>query len=200
MLILYSGLQSNTTSSTLLLRLFQLWSLWDIGWLLCPYHQCCEFTYLFFKISLLSVTVRYSRFILNISYLNPRIDISPRRSNSFYCVLVARPSQQKEQKLVYIPRQIWHWSTEWSRAKANRVLPREHTGHSTLFQQHKRRHYTWTSPDDQYRRQIDYILSSQKWRSSITVSKKKTWSWLWLRSWIPCCQIQALIEESRENH
>ena len=27
-------------------------------------------------------------------------------------------------------RQIWLWSTEWSRAKANRVLPREHTGHS----------------------------------------------------------------------
>ena len=27
-------------------------------------------------------------------------------------------------------RQIWFWSTEWSRAKANRVLPRECTGHS----------------------------------------------------------------------
>ena len=27
-------------------------------------------------------------------------------------------------------RQIWPWGTEWSRAKANRVLPREHTGHS----------------------------------------------------------------------
>ena len=26
--------------------------------------------------------------------------------------------------------QIWPWSTEWSRAKAHRVLPREHTGHS----------------------------------------------------------------------
>ena len=26
-------------------------------------------------------------------------------------------------------RQIWPWSTEWSRAKTNRVLPREHTGH-----------------------------------------------------------------------
>ena len=26
-------------------------------------------------------------------------------------------------------RQIWPWSTELSRAKANRVLPREHTGH-----------------------------------------------------------------------
>ena len=27
-------------------------------------------------------------------------------------------------------RQIWPWSTEWSRAKANRVLPREGTGRS----------------------------------------------------------------------
>ena len=27
-------------------------------------------------------------------------------------------------------RQIWPWSTEWSRAKANRVLSRECTGHS----------------------------------------------------------------------
>ena len=26
-------------------------------------------------------------------------------------------------------RQIWPWSTEWSRAKAKRVLPRECTGH-----------------------------------------------------------------------
>ena len=27
-------------------------------------------------------------------------------------------------------RQIWPWNTEWSRTKANRVLPREHSGHS----------------------------------------------------------------------
>ena len=27
-------------------------------------------------------------------------------------------------------RQTWPWNMEWSRAKANRVLPREHTGHS----------------------------------------------------------------------
>ena len=27
-------------------------------------------------------------------------------------------------------RQIWPWNTEWSRAKANRVLPRECTGYS----------------------------------------------------------------------
>ena len=29
---------------------------------------------------------------------------------------------------------------------------------NTLFQQHKRRLYTWTSPDSQYQNQIDYIF------------------------------------------
>ena len=32
---------------------------------------------------------------------------------------------------------------------------------NTLFQQHKRRLYTWTSPDGQHRNQIDY--KGQKW-------------------------------------
>ena len=31
---------------------------------------------------------------------------------------------------------------------------------NTLFQQHKRRLYTWTSPDGQYQNQIDYVLCS----------------------------------------
>ena len=38
---------------------------------------------------------------------------------------------------------------------------------NTLFQQHKRRLYTWTSLDGQYWNQIDYILCNQRWRSSI---------------------------------
>ena len=38
---------------------------------------------------------------------------------------------------------------------------------NTLFQQHKRRLYTWTSPDGQHQNQIDYILCHQRWRSSI---------------------------------
>ena len=33
-----------------------------------------------------------------------------------------------------------------------------------------------------------------------TVSKNKTGSWLWLRSWTTYCQIQTEIEESRENY
>ena len=32
---------------------------------------------------------------------------------------------------------------------------------NTLFQQHKRRLYTWTSPGGQHQNQIDYILCSQ---------------------------------------
>ena len=38
---------------------------------------------------------------------------------------------------------------------------------NTLFQQHKRRLYTWTSPDGQHQNQTDYIFCSQRWRSSI---------------------------------
>ena len=44
---------------------------------------------------------------------------------------------------------------------------------NTLFQQHKRRLYTWTSPDSQHRDQIDYILCSQRWRSSIPSTKTR---------------------------
>ena len=44
---------------------------------------------------------------------------------------------------------------------------------NTLFQQHERRLYTWTSPDSQHRNQIDYILCSQRWRSSIQSTKTR---------------------------
>ena len=44
---------------------------------------------------------------------------------------------------------------------------------NTLFQQHKRRLYTWTSPDGQHWNQIDYILCSQRWRRSIQAAKTR---------------------------
>ena len=44
---------------------------------------------------------------------------------------------------------------------------------NTLFQQHKRRLYTWTSPDGQHRNQIDYILCSQRGRRSIQSAKTR---------------------------
>ena len=44
---------------------------------------------------------------------------------------------------------------------------------NTLFQQHKRRLYTWASPDGQHQNQIDYTLCSQRWRSSIQSAKTR---------------------------
>ena len=43
----------------------------------------------------------------------------------------------------------------------------------TLIQQHKRRLYTWTSTDGQHQNQIDYILCSQRWRSSTQSAKTR---------------------------
>ena len=42
-----------------------------------------------------------------------------------------------------------------------------------LFQQHNRQLYTRTSPDGQYQNQTDYILYSQRWRSSIQSEKSR---------------------------
>ena len=42
---------------------------------------------------------------------------------------------------------------------------------NTNFQQHKRRLYTWISPNKQYRNQIDYIMCSSRWKSAIQVAK-----------------------------
>ena len=71
-------------------------------------------------------------------------------------------------------RQIWPWSTEWSRAKANRVLSRECTGHSKHClptTQEKTLHMDitrWSIPN-----QIAYILCSQRCRSSMQSTKTR---------------------------
>ena len=44
---------------------------------------------------------------------------------------------------------------------------------NTLFPQHKRGFYTWTSPGGQHRNQIDCILCSQRWRSFIQLTKTR---------------------------
>ena len=46
----------------------------------------------------------------------------------------------------------------------------------TLFQQHKRRLYTWTLPDGQHQNKIDYISLQPKMEKLYTVSKNKTGS------------------------
>ena len=89
-------------------------------------------------------------------------------------------------------RQIWRCSTEWSRAKANRVFPRERTGYSkhplsTTQEKTLQTDITrWSTPKS------GWLYSLQpKMEKLCTVSKNKTRNWLWLRSWTPYCQIQT---------
>ena len=44
---------------------------------------------------------------------------------------------------------------------------------NTLFEQYKRWLYRWTSPDGQYKNQIDYILCSWRWRICIQSAKTR---------------------------
>ena len=89
-------------------------------------------------------------------------------------------------------RQIWPGNTEWSRAKANRVLPRERTGHSKQplpTTQEKTLHMDitrWSTPKSDW----SYSLQT-KMEKLYIVNKNKTGSWLWLRSWTPYYQIQT---------
>ena len=91
-------------------------------------------------------------------------------------------------------RQIWPWNMKWRRAKANRVLLKERTGHSEHplpTTQEKTLHMDitrWSTLKS------DWLYSLQpKMEKLYTASKNKTRSWLWLRSWTPYCQIQTEI-------
>ena len=89
-------------------------------------------------------------------------------------------------------KQIWPWSTKWSRSKASRVLPTECTGHRKqpllIIQE-------MTQPVGITKWSVlksDWLHSLQpKMKKFYTVSKNKTGGWLWLRSWTPYCQIQT---------
>ena len=65
-----------------------------------------------------------------------------------------------------IQKEAWQRLTEFCQENALVIG-------NTLFQQHKGRIYTWTSPDGQHQNQIDYILCSQRWRSSIQSAKTR---------------------------
>ena len=131
--------------------------------------------------------------------LQDLLELTPKKRCRFHYRGV--DCKRRKSRNTWSNRQIWPWNMKWSRAKANRVLPRECTGHSkhpllatqekTLYMDITR----WSTLKS------DWLYSLQpKMEKLYTVSKKKTRSWLWLRSWTPYCQNQTDIEESRENH
>ena len=108
------------------------------------------------------------------------------RSNSWF--------EKKNVPYFIIPcRQICPWNTEWSRAEANRVLPRERTGHSKhpLPTTQENMDITiWSTPKS------DWLYSLQpKMEKLYTVNKNKTRSWLWLRSWTPYAKFRLKLKK-----
>ena len=115
--------------------------------------------------------------------------ISPKRCPFNYMELQCKSRKSRN---IWSNRQIWLWSTEWSKVKAHGVLPRELTGHS--------KHTLPTTQEKTLHMDItrwpilksDWLYSLQpKMEKLYTVSKNKTGSWLWLRSWTPYCKIQT---------
>ena len=84
--------------------------------------------------------------------------------------------KRRKSRETWSNRQVWPWSAKWSRAKANRVLPKECTGHSKHplpVTQEMSLHVDITQMVNTEIRLIDYILCSQRWRSSIQLAKTR---------------------------
>ena len=59
--------------------------------------------------------------------LQDLLELTPKKDVLFIKELECKSRKSRN---TWSNRQIWPWSTEWSRAKTNRVLPRKCTGHS----------------------------------------------------------------------
>ena len=114
--------------------------------------------------------------------------IRPRTNTPKRCPFHYRGLECKSRKLrsTWSNRQIWPWNTEWSRARTNRVLPREYNKHPLPTTHEKTLHMDitrWSTLKS------DWLYSLQpKMEKLYTVNKNKTRSWLWLRSWTPYYQ------------
>ena len=78
----------------------------------------------------------------------------------------SRNTWSNRQFVLGVQNEAGQWQIEFCQENALVIA-------NTLFQQHKRRLYPWTAPDDQHQNQIDYILCSQRWRSSIQSAKTR---------------------------
>ena len=116
-----------------------------------------------------------------------------RTNNQKRCTLHYRGLECKTRKSrnTWSNGKIWPWSTQWSRAKANRVRPRECTDYRkhplpTTREDSKNGHHQMVNIEI---RLIIYFAA--KMEKLYIVSKSKTGSWLQLRWWTPYCQIQT---------
>ena len=82
--------------------------------------------------------------------------------------------QKQRSRDIWSNGQIWPWNTNEAGQRLTEFCQENALDMTnTLCQEHKRRFYTWTSPDGQHQNQIDYILCSQRWRNSIQSAKTR---------------------------
>ena len=100
-------------------------------------------------------------------------------------------------------KQTWPWSIEWSRAKANRVLPRELTGHS--------KHPLSTTQEKTLHMDITiWSITKSDWLYSLQPKKEKLYQfssvqslsrvWLFATPWITAWQTSQSITNSQSSH
>ena len=61
-------------------------------------------------------------------YLQHLLELTPKNRCLFH--YKGLECKSRKSRDTWSNRQVWPWSTKWSKAKSNRVLPREHTSHS----------------------------------------------------------------------
>ena len=82
-------------------------------------------------------------------------------------------SQENNSGITWNNRQVWPWSTKWSREKLIEFCQENTLITANILLHNTRDDSTQTAPDDQYRNQIDYTLCDQRWRSSIQWAKTR---------------------------
>ena len=122
--------------------------------------------------------------------LQDLVEVTPKKSCPFHHRRLEYKSRKSRDK--WSNRQVWPWGTKWSRAKANRVLPRKCTGRS--------KHPLPTTQEMTLHMDVTrWSILKSEWLYSLqpkieklyTVHRNKTWSWLWLRLWALYCKIQT---------
>ena len=139
----------------------------------------------------------------NLAYLHAWRPTRPSRTNTpKRCPFYYRGLECKSRKSrnTWSNRQIWLWSTERNRAKVNRVLPRERTGHSKYSlptTQEKTWHTDitrWSIPKS------DWLFFAAKYGEALYSQLKQDQELTVTRIMNSLLPNSDLIEESRENH
>ena len=103
--------------------------------------------------------------------LQDLLELTPKKKSPFHHRVLECKSRKSRD--TWSNRKVWIWSAKWSRAKANRVLSRDHTGHSKHpLPKIKRQLYTWTSPMVNSEIRLLIIFAAEAWKTLCSQQKQ----------------------------